>query len=644
MQIHELNNFIDSLDNAYAAVDNGNDTGKVSIPTILSGVKSEINNLDDRIDNLISGVTVDSEVIDARVGADGKTYSTLGTAIRTQIENVEDEFKQFSQNGLFVFVPDYQNGYIAQAGTTGSGGAHQLAIFEVPATTLTLKFTGGNSRRYGFANSIDLSGLTLSNYVNGNLSLDTFTIDNSDGYTYLYVYGTSNASTTPFSATVHSTQDLYALAADTVKAMTGTYVTVNSSNAASLGLSDSKNFANNRIYALSGITSAVISGFPEYGNFATLAVLSPLTNTTFNMYLYAIFTGSEVTSFYVGSRAAGDILWKKLSGGSASSVNTPEDNTLSFANEKIYIIGDSITAGSGGTGYSPNGTEIGEIEGTTYYRNEAGYCWANELKKYLEARFSCNVYNNGISGLSSRKLWVGVDDGVLIPNDATMVILDVGINDRGGNINTETYVENVINYCKTKGIKIIVSTNLPLAPYVDDVIPETIQNGGSVAQAGTTGTGGSHQTAVFEIGKGDYNLTFSGGNVRRYAFGNEINFNGYQLSDVVTGNTSVNTFSISNPNGYKYLYVYGTTNYNTTPFTATLDYDPTYTMKSWDVNQAIRKACHDLDILPVNMFAEFSKYLHDNNLTVTDVTVDGIHPNDTGYEIMFELFKLALWI
>lgn len=643
MQIHELNNFTGDLDDAYTVVDDGSDTGKASIPAILLGVNNEIETLDSRIDNLISGVTVDSEVIDARVGADGNTYGTLGTAIRTQIANLDDDLYKFSSSGQIVFRPVYKNGYIAQAGTTGSGGSHQLAIFEVPAETITIKFTGGNSRRYGFANSIDLTGITLSNYVNGNLAIDTFTADNSDGYQYLYVYGTSNSSTTPFSAEVQMPQSYFALAADMVKAMTGTYITLTDANAASNGISDSKDFKNNRIYALSEITSAGITGLPEYGKFATLAVISPLTNTTYNMYLYNIFNGNEVVSCYIGERAAGDVLWKKISGGTITNVVKPYDNTLNFAGEKIYILGDSITAGSGGTGYNPSGTEIGEIEGTTYYRNEAGNCWANSLKDYLETRFSCDVYNNGISGLSSRKLWVGVDDGVLIPNDATMVILDVGINDRGGNIDTETYIENIVNYCKAKGIKIIVSTNIPLAPYVDNVIPYT-DNVGYIAQAGTTGSGGSHQTKVFEVGKGDYKLTFSGGNIRRYGFANTIDFNNLALSDYVNGSTSTDVFNISNTNGYKYLYVYGTSNSSTTPFTATVEYDPTYTMKSWDVNQAIRKACADTYILPINMFSEFSRYLHDNNLSVSDVTVDGIHPNDTGYDIMFELFKQMLWI
>ena len=41
-----------------------------------------------QLDAAIAGVTVDSEVINARIGADGVTYATLGDAIRTQISNL----------------------------------------------------------------------------------------------------------------------------------------------------------------------------------------------------------------------------------------------------------------------------------------------------------------------------------------------------------------------------------------------------------------------------------------------------------------------------------------------------------------------------------------------------------------------------
>ena len=47
-----------------------------------------------RINNLISSGTPDgAEVVDIRIGADGKTYSTAGDAVRTQFENLSDVVK-----------------------------------------------------------------------------------------------------------------------------------------------------------------------------------------------------------------------------------------------------------------------------------------------------------------------------------------------------------------------------------------------------------------------------------------------------------------------------------------------------------------------------------------------------------------------
>lgn len=47
-----------------------------------------------QLDLAISGATVDSEVINARLGEDGITYTTLGNAIRTQFANVYDDISR----------------------------------------------------------------------------------------------------------------------------------------------------------------------------------------------------------------------------------------------------------------------------------------------------------------------------------------------------------------------------------------------------------------------------------------------------------------------------------------------------------------------------------------------------------------------
>lgn len=93
MQIHELNNYNGNLDaNAYLAVDDGNDTGKVSAEALVGNISAEVENLSEtlnaRIDNIIAGgdAPSEAEIIDARLGANDEAFSSLGAAIRGQFE------------------------------------------------------------------------------------------------------------------------------------------------------------------------------------------------------------------------------------------------------------------------------------------------------------------------------------------------------------------------------------------------------------------------------------------------------------------------------------------------------------------------------------------------------------------------------
>ena len=106
MQIHELNNFTGPLNgSAFFAVDNGLDTGKVSVPQILEPVTEDIEAANARIDNIIAGgdAPSEAEIIDARHAATvlgGFNYKSLGNAIRGQ---ATDLFNMIDQIDSLMF-------------------------------------------------------------------------------------------------------------------------------------------------------------------------------------------------------------------------------------------------------------------------------------------------------------------------------------------------------------------------------------------------------------------------------------------------------------------------------------------------------------------------------------------------------------
>ncbi|WP_144561694.1 SGNH/GDSL hydrolase family protein [Bacillus mycoides] len=64
-----------------------------------------------------------------------------------------------------------------------------------------------------------------------------------------------------------------------------------------------------------------------------------------------------------------------------------------FVKTKLKLIGDSITAGVGGTGYSVTGEFMFKDSGGAdrYANIETATCWANSLKKYLETKYNKEV-------------------------------------------------------------------------------------------------------------------------------------------------------------------------------------------------------------------------------------------------------------
>lgn len=165
MQIHELNVFNGNLEgNTYVAVDDGKDTGKALLNIILKS-------LNERIDNIIAGGTAPSEaeVTDARLGADGVEYSSLGTAIRSQIGYLQSDIMPLLKNALvdvalsFVSVDGFYN---PQGTFVSYGGVKAATVTVQPGELYFL--TSRNYYNVARAVIFDGNGVFISSVYNGN--------------------------------------------------------------------------------------------------------------------------------------------------------------------------------------------------------------------------------------------------------------------------------------------------------------------------------------------------------------------------------------------------------------------------------------------------------------------------------------------
>lgn len=110
MQIHELNNYKGTLGSgSFIAVDNGNDTGKLSTAQLLADTNNEViqlgSDLNARIDNIIAGgdAPSEAEIIDARLGGNGVAYPSLGDATRGQFDELLGDLTEISGNKALSF-------------------------------------------------------------------------------------------------------------------------------------------------------------------------------------------------------------------------------------------------------------------------------------------------------------------------------------------------------------------------------------------------------------------------------------------------------------------------------------------------------------------------------------------------------------
>lgn len=132
---------------ALRAKDTSQDTEISGAKGRLTTAESNISTLTSRIETAISAVTTSTEVTDIRVGDDGVTYGTAGTAVRTQFSNLKSEINHLWVSSDNLYDP---NNVLANTNINSSGVEDENSNFETTNYYIELPFTGDN---YFYINS-----------------------------------------------------------------------------------------------------------------------------------------------------------------------------------------------------------------------------------------------------------------------------------------------------------------------------------------------------------------------------------------------------------------------------------------------------------------------------------------------------------
>lgn len=227
----------------------------------------------------------------------------------------------------------------------------------------------------------------------------------------------------------------------------------------------------NRFYRVSKMTSDNNKKFgftPEMNVAGNLYKLRPYasgyTSYSFTQLIFICGTYNRLAIYSTllsgNEKTIDDVSWIKLNDNMNLSLTK-----LAEQKNVIYLIGDSIVEGFGGSNY--NGGSVTnhsdeEIPNSvkTWYRNTDGTCWANSLKKYVEFNYpNTTVINNGIGGFTVPQLYSNFD--TLVGDDATAVIVGIGINNRNTTDKKTVITDGIVNIiwkALRRGLKCVILT------------------------------------------------------------------------------------------------------------------------------------------------------------------------------------------
>ena len=178
-----------------------------------------------QLDAAIAGATVDSEVINARIGADGITYATLGDAIRTQIEILDEDMDVVTESlGRTVFpFTVTENASINNDGTDAASTTYSRIEYIDISGYDKIKIISRSLRFYFYTYNASYTALASYGWVTGEYEI---TLGASTKYLRIIVRQPSGSPNTPpttadTEASVEVFHDIQSNIADQVTANSG---------------------------------------------------------------------------------------------------------------------------------------------------------------------------------------------------------------------------------------------------------------------------------------------------------------------------------------------------------------------------------------------------------------------------------------
>lgn len=138
----------------------------------------------------------------------------------------------------------------------------------------------------------------------------------------------------------------------------------------------------------------------------------------------------------------------------------------------VYIVGDSISAGVGSSGYNLTTTPIfTDKTGVTYYEpNHTSPSWANKLRKYLARVGSISTFFNGAIGGKSAKFF-NENKNLYMPDNKDVVFVMLGTNDRVASASPAEFKTNLtelLSHVESKSNFMVVMSANPVKADYDD--------------------------------------------------------------------------------------------------------------------------------------------------------------------------------